>query len=50
LLLDLGARGRTKKKAAGKGCVLAVCIEVGADSVNIDAGSARKNNAVKSMR
>jgi hypothetical protein len=49
LLLDLGALGRTKKKAAGKGCVLAVCIEVEADSVNIVAGCDRKNNLMKSM-
>jgi hypothetical protein len=49
LLLDLGALGRTKKKAAGKGCVLAVCIEVEADSVNSAAGRSRKNKSMKSM-
>jgi len=49
LLLDLGALGRTKKKAAGKGCVLAVCIEVEVGSVNIVAGRSRKNKSMKSM-
>jgi hypothetical protein len=43
-------QGFTKKKAAGKGCVLVACIEANAVPVNTGVRDAYKNNKVKSKR
>jgi hydroxymethylpyrimidine/phosphomethylpyrimidine kinase len=52
LLLDLTAKRRAKKKAAGKGCVLVACIEANTFGVNISAREwiEKEINKIKYLR